>query len=118
VAYTGSRHKRTVPVKNAVSASQARPDVNPHSIGAAAGVTLSPSTGVAAAGGTVITATVPRAAGGVRNVEVAGTNATGLTVLSDTQFTFVAPAKAAGARDVVISDQVGDVTKTGGLTYV
>lgn len=120
MAYTGSRHRRSVPVKSAFPTTQNRPDVNPSSVGVAADVSLSPSTGVAAAGGATITVTVKRAAGSVRKVEigVAATAVTNIVVLSDTQFTFTAPAKAAGAHDVVIYDGVSSVTKTGGITYV
>jgi hypothetical protein len=118
VAYTGSRHRRSVPKKSQIPAGQYAPDVNPSSIGVAADVSFSPSTGVAAAGGATITATVKRAAASVRKVEVGTGVATNLVILSDTKFTFTAPAQAAGARDVVIYDGVASVTKTGGLTYV
>ena len=118
MAYTGSRHRRSVPLKSQIAATQARPDENPSSVGVAADISFSPSTGVAAAGGATITATVKRAAGSIRKVEVGTGTATNVVVLSDTKFTFTAPAQTAGARDVVIYDGVGSVTKTGGLTYV
>lgn len=120
MAYTGSRHRRSGPKKSQISPNQYAPDVNPSSVGTAAQVSLSPSTGVAAAGGATITVTVARAASTVRKVEigVAATPVTNIIPISDTQFTFTAPAKAAGAHDVVIYDGVASVTKTGGITYV
>ena len=121
MAYTGSRHHKSRPVQSVIAASQVRPDQNPHALPAASAFTLNPATGVAAAGGTTITVTTTRNAENVRRVEVGAgfTPATNLIVISKTQFSFVAPAQAAGARDVLFYGTAGDVvTKTGGLTYV
>jgi hypothetical protein len=116
MAYTGSRHRRSVPKKSVIPAGQYAPDVNPSSIGAAAGVSLDDTTEGTAGGGTHV-ATVTRAAGSIRKIEVGTAAATNLIVLSDTQISFVAPANTAGAKDLVIYDGVGTVTKTGAITY-
>jgi hypothetical protein len=119
VAYTGSRHRRSVPKKSQIPAGQYGPDVNPSSVGVAADVSFSPSTGVDVSAATEVTATVKRAAASVRKVEVGGVAATNLVVLSDTQFKFkVATSTPVGTEDVIIYDGVSSVTKTGGLVTV
>lgn len=56
---------------------------------------------------------------GLTGVTVGGTAATGLDTseANDGVVTFTAPAKAAGTYDVVLTDNVGSTTITGGLTY-
>ena len=116
MAYTGSRHNRSIPKKSAISDTQARPDENPSSVGVAADLSLDDVT-EGTAGGGVHVLTVKRAAGTIRRIEVATTAATALTVLSATKISFVAPANTAGAKDVIVYDGVGSVTKTGAITY-
>jgi hypothetical protein len=74
-----------------------------------------PATGPAA-GGTdlVITGTN---LGGVLGVTIGGTAATMVRVLSETKLTCKAPAHAAGAVNVVVTDDSGPVTVTNGYTY-
>jgi hypothetical protein len=83
---------------------------------AAAITTISPASGPAA-GGTVITINGSNL-GGVEGVTVGGAAATNVQVLSQTQVRATTPAGTAGARDVVVADDSGNVTKTGGYTYV
>jgi hypothetical protein len=78
---------------------------------------VSPSTGVAAAGGTTITLT-GFGLDGVTAVQVGGTAATAVTVVSPSQVTFVAPAKAAGTYTITATDDSGTVTETTAITYV
>lgn len=54
---------------------------------------------------------------GTTGVTVGGTAATDVVVVDDSTLTFTAPAKAAGTYDVVVTDNVGSHTLTGGLTY-
>ncbi|GAA2842925.1 IPT/TIG domain-containing protein [Kitasatospora aburaviensis] len=74
-----------------------------------------PGTGPAA-GGTVVTITGTNL-DGTTAVTFGGTAGTVLTVLSDTAVKVTTPAKAAGAVDVVLTDDAGSVTKVGGFTY-
>ncbi|MFJ5121966.1 IPT/TIG domain-containing protein [Kitasatospora sp. NPDC088548] len=74
-----------------------------------------PSTG-AAAGGTVVTITGTNL-DGVSAVTFGGTAGTALTVVSDTVIKVTTPAKAAGAVDIVLTDDAGPVTKVGAFTY-
>lgn len=77
--------------------------------------TVTPATG-AAAGGTpiVIKGTDFSGAAGVT---VGGVAATSFVVVNNTTITCTTGAHAAGAVDVVVQDDAGDVTKTGGFTY-
>ena len=77
--------------------------------------TVTPATGPAA-GGTVVTITGTNLAG-VEGVTFGGTAGTALVVVSETQLRVTTPAKTAGAYDVVVKDDAGDVTETNGYTY-
>lgn len=77
--------------------------------------TVTPSGGPAA-GGTVVTITGTNL-DGVTAVQFGGTAGTALTVVSPTRIQVTAPAGAAGAKDVVVVDDSGNKTKTGGFTY-
>jgi hypothetical protein len=77
--------------------------------------TVSPATG-GVAGGTVVTITGTNL-DGVSAVNFGATPGTALTILSAKKLTVTAPASAAGAKDVVLVDDAGNVTKTGGYTY-
>lgn len=56
---------------------------------------------------------------GVTGVTFGGTAGTGLDITNaaDGVITVVAPAKTAGAYDVIVTDAVGSVTKTAGVSY-
>lgn len=82
---------------------------------AAAIATISPATGPAA-GGTVVTITGTNL-DGVSDVKFGATAGTNLKVLSSGRIQVTAPAGAAGAVNVVVGDDAGAVTKTGGFTY-
>ena len=77
--------------------------------------TLTPATG-AAAGGTAVSMAGTNFSG-TTGVTVGGAAATSVVVVSNERITFVTPAGTAGARDVVVQDDAGNVTKTGGFTY-
>lgn len=77
--------------------------------------TVTPATG-AAAGGTNITIDGTDFSG-AEGVTVGGAAATNFKVVSNTRITCTTPAGTAGARDVVVVDDAGNVTKTGGFTY-
>ncbi|MEE1764413.1 IPT/TIG domain-containing protein [Streptomyces sp. SP18BB07] len=77
--------------------------------------TVSPATGPTA-GGTVVTIT-GTSLDGVSAVNFGATPGTALTILSAKKLTVTAPAGTAGAKDVVLIDDAGNVTKTGGFTY-
>lgn len=77
---------------------------------------LSPVTGPAA-GGTVVTGTGINLQG-VTAVTVGGVAATAVTSVSNTEFRFTTPAGTLGAKDVVVTDDAGTVTLTGGYSYV
>lgn len=77
--------------------------------------TLTPATG-AAAGGTAVSMSGTNFSG-TTGVTVGGAAATSVVVVSNERITFVTPAGTAGARDVVVQDDAGNVTKTGGFTY-
>lgn len=77
--------------------------------------TITPATG-AAAGGTNITINGTNFSG-AEGVTIGGAAATNFTVVSNTRITCTTPAGTAGARDVVVQDDAGNVTKTGGFTY-
>lgn len=76
---------------------------------------LTPASGPAA-GGTSVTL---RGSGldGVTGITVGGAAATNRTVVDPRTVTFTTPAGTAGARDVVVTDDAGAVTLTGGFTY-
>ncbi|MGY4934917.1 IPT/TIG domain-containing protein [Streptomyces sp. 900116325] len=77
--------------------------------------TVSPATG-GVAGGTVVTITGTNL-DGVSAVNFGATPGTALTIQSAKKLTVTAPANSAGAKDVVLVDDAGNVTKTGGFTY-
>lgn len=77
--------------------------------------TVVPATGLAA-GGTVVTITGTNLAGS-EGVTFGGTPGTAFKVISNTQVQVTTPAKTAGAYNVVVKDDSGDVTKTSGFTY-
>ncbi|MFI9052531.1 IPT/TIG domain-containing protein [Streptomyces sp. NPDC053427] len=77
--------------------------------------TVTPSTGPAA-GGTVVTITGTNL-DGVADVKFGSTAGTNLTILSAGRLQVTAPAGAAGAVNVVVGDEAGAVSKTGGFTY-
>ncbi len=77
--------------------------------------TITPATGPAA-GGTVVVITGANL-DGVADVKFGATPGTSLKVLSSGRLQVTTPAGTAGAVNVVISDEAGPVTKTGGFTY-
>jgi len=76
---------------------------------------ISPATG-AAAGGTVVTIDGTNLAG-VEGVTFGGTAGTSLQRISNTRIKVTTPAKTAGAYNVVVQDDSGNVTVTNGFTY-
>ena len=78
-------------------------------------LTLDPATGKAV-GGAEVTIEGQNLTG-VTGVTFGGVAGTGLVVVDDSTVVVVAPAHAAGAVDVVVTDNVGSATKTGGFTY-
>ncbi|MFF4276129.1 IPT/TIG domain-containing protein [Streptomyces sp. NPDC001536] len=76
---------------------------------------ISPATGPAA-GGTVVTITGANL-DGVADVKFGSTAGTSLKILSSGKLQVTSPAGAAGAVNVVVGDDAGTVTKTGGFTY-
>ncbi|MFI9588091.1 IPT/TIG domain-containing protein [Streptomyces sp. NPDC052236] len=77
--------------------------------------TVSPATGPTA-GGTAVTITGTNL-DGVSAVNFGATPGTALTIVSATQLRVTSPAGTAGAKDVVLVDDAGNVTKTAGYTY-
>ena len=77
---------------------------------------VSPATGPAA-GGTDVVITGTNL-GGVLGVTIGGAAATLVRTLDETRVSCRTPAGTAGARDVVVTDDSGPVTRTGGYTYV
>ncbi|CAM5235734.1 IPT/TIG domain-containing protein [Streptomyces griseomycini] len=77
--------------------------------------TITPATGPAA-GGTTVTITGTRL-DGVTAVNFGATPGTELKVVSATELRVKTPAGAAGAVNVVVAADSGNVTKTGGFTY-
>ncbi|MFF7838776.1 IPT/TIG domain-containing protein [Streptomyces ossamyceticus] len=77
--------------------------------------TIAPATGPAA-GGTTITIT-GTGLDGVSAVNFGATAGTELKVVSATELRVKTPAVAAGAVNVVLVDDAGNVTKTNGFTY-
>ncbi|WP_344603944.1 IPT/TIG domain-containing protein [Streptomyces glaucus] len=82
---------------------------------AATVTTISPATGPAA-GGTTVTIKGTRLAG-VTAVNFGATPGTGLEVVSDTELRVKTPAGAAGAVNVAVAADSGNVTKASGFTY-
>ncbi len=78
--------------------------------------TISPATGPAA-GGTVVTISGSNL-DGVTGVTFGGTAGTAFSVVDRNTVRVTTPAKAAGAYDVVLADDGGNITKTNGFTYV
>ncbi|MER6109376.1 IPT/TIG domain-containing protein [Streptomyces hirsutus] len=76
---------------------------------------ITPATGPAA-GGTTVTITGTHL-DGVSAVNFGATAGTELKVVSATELRVKAPAGAAGAVNVVLADDAGNVTRTGGFTY-
>lgn len=74
-----------------------------------------PAEGVAA-GGTEVTIEGQNLTG-VTGVTFGGVAATSVDVVDDSTVTCVTPAHAAGAVDVVVTDNVGSATEVGGFTY-
>lgn len=77
---------------------------------------ISPDQG-GAAGGEVVTIT-GNDLDGVTAVKFGATAGTALTIVSDRELEVTTPAGVAGAVDVVLTGDTGDVTVTGGYTYV
>lgn len=77
--------------------------------------TIAPTTGPAA-GGTLVTIKGV-ALDGVSAVNFGSTAGTDLRIRSTGELTVKAPAGAAGAVNVVLVDDAGNVTKTSGFTY-
>ncbi|MEU9354999.1 IPT/TIG domain-containing protein [Streptomyces griseoloalbus] len=82
---------------------------------AATVTTISPATGPAA-GGTTVTIRGTRLAG-VTAVNFGATPGTDLKRISDTELRVKTPAGAAGAVNVVVTADSGNVTKNGAFTY-
>jgi len=76
---------------------------------------VTPATGPVA-GGTNVTIKGANF-GGVSAVSFGGTAATLVAIVDETTLTCRTPAHAAGAVNVVVTDDSGAVTKTGGFTY-
>jgi hypothetical protein len=87
------------------------------SLAAAPGVdSVTPNTGTAA-GGTAV-ALAGDGLTGSTGVTFAGSAATSVAVVNDALITCVTPAHAAGPVNVVVANPRGNVTITGGYTYV
>lgn len=82
---------------------------------AATVTTISPATGPAA-GGTTVTIKGTRLAG-VTAVSFGATPGTELKVVTDTELRVKTPAGTAGAVNVVVAADSGNVTKSGAFTY-
>lgn len=76
---------------------------------------ISPASGPAA-GGTAVTISGTDFAG-TSGVTFGGVAATNIVVVSNQRITCTTPAHAAGAVDVVVQDDAGNVTMTGGFTF-
>lgn len=77
--------------------------------------TVTPATG-GTAGGTAIVI-VGTGLSEAQGVTVGGTAATAFVVVSDTEIHCTTPAGTAGAKNVVVLLDAGNVTKTNGFTY-
>lgn len=90
-------------------------DTNAFAPAAPTASAISPATGLAAGGyPALITGTNLR---GVSAVTFGGVAATGVDAISETQLYVIVPAHAAGAVNVVITDNGGVLTKTNFFTY-
>jgi len=76
---------------------------------------ITPATGPAA-GGTVVTIDGTNLAGS-EGVTFGGTAGTNFKRISNTRVQVTTPAKAAGAYNVVVLDDAGNVTQNNGFTY-
>lgn len=76
---------------------------------------ISPATG-SHLGGTTVTITGTHLRG-VTGVTFGGTAGTGLANVTENSLTIVTPAKAAGAYDVIVTDDSGADTLTAGYTF-
>jgi len=76
---------------------------------------VTPATGPLAGGTDIVI--VGTNFGGVVGVTVGGAAATLVKVLDETRLTCRTPAGTAGAKDVVVTDDSGPVTRVGGFTY-
>lgn len=77
---------------------------------------ITPATGPAA-GGTVVTIKGSNL-GGTSGVTFGGTAGTSFALQKDGSVKITTPAKTAGAYNVVVQDDAGDITVTNGYTYV
>jgi hypothetical protein len=77
---------------------------------------ITPATG-AAAGGTVVTIRGSNLEG-ASGVTFGGTAGTAFSLLNSGALRVTTPAKTAGTYDVVVQDDNGDITVTGGYVYV
>lgn len=77
---------------------------------------ISPATGPAAGGTPVVIKGTHLA--GVTGVTFGGTAGTAFSVVNDSTLNVTTPAKTAGAYNVVIADDAGNVTATNAYTYV
>ncbi|MGH3987461.1 MAG: IPT/TIG domain-containing protein [Pseudonocardiaceae bacterium] len=78
-------------------------------------LSVSPATGPAA-GGTVVVVTGTNLSGAT-GVTFGGTAGTAFSVLGQNQVKVTTPAKTAGAYNVVVADDSGNLTLTNGFTY-
>ncbi|MFM9634489.1 MULTISPECIES: IPT/TIG domain-containing protein [Streptomyces] len=107
----GSRHHLLYQAGTVVPQSE----IDRHFAPAATITTVSPSTGPAA-GGTVVTIKGTRL-DGVSGVTFGAAAGVELRAVSATELRVKAPAGSAGATNVTIAADSGNVTKTGGFTY-
>lgn len=77
--------------------------------------TITPATGPAVGGTNVVITGTDFS--GAEGVTFGGTAATNFKVVSNTRITCTTPAKSAGAYNVVVQDDAGNVTETNGFTY-
>lgn len=76
---------------------------------------ITPATGPAAGGTAVVIKGTNFS--GAEGVTFGGTAATSFKVVDNKTITCVTPAKAAGAYNVVVADDAGNITETNGFTY-
>lgn len=77
---------------------------------------ITPATGTTA-GGTVVTIRGSNLAGST-GVTFGGTAGTAFSIQNDGSLKVTTPAKTAGALNVVVADDAGNITVTNGYTYV
>lgn len=103
-------------VKLLYHAGQQVPETEIDSLFETATITdITPATGPAA-GGTVVTIDGTNLAG-AEGVTFGGTAGTAFQRVSNTRVKVTTPAKAAGAYNVVVLDDAGNVTEVNGFTY-